>query len=164
MNRDPPRYCGQTASFPPAQLITFLIPRALGTNHGAGVLHPGETIATIPFVGWLFAVISLALATMSQFRRKRRVVAIFIYAFFIVVTVLLAMGQYVQANAALFHAPPFNMFRVPARWLFLSNTLGCVLAATGLQLMMRLGWRSGTFMIVLAGLFLSAMGALSLKP
>lgn len=146
----------QIGSLPPRQAITFLIPRALGMK--GGVSYPGETIVTIPLIGWMLALMGLLLVGMKPFRRRRRVITAIVYTSSIAVCVLLAFGQYLPINASLFHLPPFNMFRVPARWLLLASILASVLAAMGLQLFMRLAWRRAALALALIGILAAAIG------
>ncbi|MCC6546325.1 YfhO family protein [Candidatus Sumerlaeota bacterium] len=143
----------QTASLPPVQLPSLLYPRILGMD-GSLVSYPGETIVTIPAVGWVLAAVLLGLVWQRRLGSGRRRVLAVVYTLVIVLCVVLSFGKFLALNAVLFHWPPFNMFRVPARWLFLGSTLGSVLAAMGLHLFMRLGPRSRVIGVLLGIFFI----------
>ncbi len=129
----------QTGSFPPSHLLQFLSPAALGTPWGTylGESIPGEAHGTIPPLGWALALLAPVLAMRDRriFAGRRRAVAILWLA--VGVTFLLACGSYLPFNAWLFRVPPFNMFRVPGRWLFLTGVFAAILGAMAMHLLAR---------------------------
>ncbi|MEO8376817.1 MAG: hypothetical protein ABI579_04035 [Candidatus Sumerlaeota bacterium] len=142
----------QIGSFSPAQALTFLIPRAFGMTDGAGIRYPGETIVTIPAIGWILAALSSILLLKKKYRDGPRGIMVAAYSIAVVAMLFLAAGKYYTPNAALFHLPPFNMFRVPARWLFLANTLACVTAAAALQFLIQTRIKRALILLLTAAL------------
>ncbi len=126
----------QLASFSPSHALIFLAPRLFGIHSElyVGDSHAGELIVTVPACAWALAAAAVAMVVFRTGRRNGgRGMLVVVYTLGIVLSFLLALGSNYEPNAGLFHLPPFSMFRVPARWLFLSNTLAVVLAGIGLQ-------------------------------
>lgn len=133
----------QTASFSPSHLPIFLNPRVFGIHSQKylGDSYPGELIVTIPACGWALALIAVAMAVTIRRRREGpRGLMVIVYTFFIFFTFLLACGSIYEPNRLLFNVPPFNLFRVPSRWLFLTNTLAVVLAAVAMHWLLAMYW------------------------
>jgi hypothetical protein len=121
----------QAESLPPNRLSILASPLRFGPPWGdpAGEGISPEMHAAAPPLAWLLALLALVHAAFVG--RNRRTVLI--SGLGILLSIALALGSWLPANAFLFHVPPFNLFRVPSRWLFLASALACVLAAYAVQ-------------------------------
>lgn len=133
----------QEASFPPSMVGIFLSSRAYGMGWAdyVGDSWAGEVLTTLPSAGWVLATAAMLLALGSNRFGRNRGVAILVYTVASFVVLLLAFGEHFRMNPALFHVPPFSMFRVPSRWLLLACVFGSIVAAMGVQGLWRLEWR-----------------------
>lgn len=143
----------QVASLPPGLVLQVVQPRLLEATGGQwiGQSHPVEWLGALLPLGWALAAVAglLLVAERRRWRGPRRRFVLLLLAG-VGACGLLALGRHFPANALLFGVPPFNMFRVPARWLFLAGAFGAVLAAIGLQwLLARRAWQRPLW--VLAG-------------
>ena len=116
-------------ALPPHNLATFFWPYAFVTPDGFdwGLTNRWETAL---YVG----VLPLALAVLAVLgRRERRVVFWAVLAFF---SLWLAFGRYAPLNLHywVFQIPGFSIFRVPARFVMLTDLALAVLAGYGLDL------------------------------
>ncbi|HUT25542.1 MAG TPA: hypothetical protein VM492_14445 [Sumerlaeia bacterium] len=129
--------------FHPKYALIFFAPRAWGTlargwpEDSLGV----ELWTTISSSGWGFAVTALVLCLCSaRIRRGPRFRCVIGFSLGIALAFLLALGEHFPPNTLLFLVPPLNIFRIPARWLFLVCCLASALAATGIHLLSGLRW------------------------
>ncbi len=112
-------------------LATFLHPEALGTplDHSYQVGKPGED-ELWEDVGY-FGLIPLLLAVVGTILGWRRWPTKYLAVCF-VVTVFLSMDSFVL-RMLYDYLPGFKLFRIPARFLFLTTFFGISLAGIGLQ-------------------------------
>ncbi len=119
------------------EAVSFsLNPRLLGR-----ALLPGYTHGVFSeFVAYL-GVAGLVLAGLGVGKSPRRLAMLALAG----VGLAFALGAYDPLYAALAYLPPFNLFRVPARWLFLLAFGGAMLAGYGLDRLrdweLPAGWR-----------------------
>lgn len=127
----------QLHGFDPAFLPQWLMPRALSEPDKGwlGGEPWGELAIAVNAAAWAFAIAAVVFAVRGRNRTHRR--AIVVAACGIVAATLLASGSHFAPNALLFDVPPFGLFRIPSRWLWLATTLACVLAAEGIALALR---------------------------
>jgi hypothetical protein len=124
-------------SFPPWQLLTFLIPNLFGgVNRHVPMYGPATTVfaaEVYPYIGMLplaFAVGCFSIRRAAGFQAK----------FWIgttIVALVLAFGGMTPVYRLLFYIPIYNLFRVPARHLFEVDFALSVLAALGLDYFLR---------------------------
>lgn len=143
----------QVCSFHPSHMILFFSPRALGSFRTPWIGNdlPGEIFATVTSAGWALAFATILLLifkkSLRNAARTRFVLIMFLGA---ALTMILSFGKYFQFNAYLFHIPPFNMFRIPSRWLFLTCTFVCILAASGIHWIIKLKWYKRILVFILS--------------
>ncbi len=124
-------------SFPPWQLLTFLIPNLFGgVDRHVPMYGPATTVfaaEVYPYVGLLplaFAIgcfiVRLSIGLQAKFWLGVAVVGL-----------LLSFGGMTPIYRLLFHIPIYNLFRVPARHLFEVDLALSVLAALGLDYFLR---------------------------
>lgn len=160
----------QEGSFPPSHAIIFVMPRALGTAHTgwSGGQWAGELLVTVTPIASALAMLTLLMqATRWRGTARRRLV----WALWIGVAVsgLLALGRFFPPNALLFHIPPFNLFRVPARWLFLTTTFVTILAAFSVDELIAHAWHRRVLLplaawLAMAGVLVAFFLALWERP
>ncbi len=122
------------SSFPPGQSLLFLNPEAYGLpmEDWSGAGYPGEVLITVSLAAWGLFAAALPLWWLMGRRsfRVRRMIALWIG---VIVSWLLALGSNMGGYEALFHIPPFNLFRIPPRWLYLTTVLACTGASSGIH-------------------------------
>ncbi|MCC5875922.1 MAG: hypothetical protein JJU11_06860 [Candidatus Sumerlaeia bacterium] len=144
----------QAGSFPPHFMVMLTQPILveLVQSHWDGVNYRGEWVTTpLPLVAMLSLVPLLGMAVFAKFRRSPRRRLVLIASGAALVMVLLAMGSYFPLNAALFHVPPFNLFRIPSRWFFLFGVFAILLAAIAVDWFGRLLWRERGALLAMSG-------------
>ena len=124
-------------NFPPWQLFTFLIPNLFG---GVDRHIPDYAPDTTVFVAEVYAYIgilplTLALAGISVRRTACRELKFWIPV--AVIALLISFGGTTPLYPLLFHVPVNNLFRVPARHLFEVDLALSVIAAAGLDVLVR---------------------------
>ncbi|MBV8086718.1 MAG: YfhO family protein [Chloroflexi bacterium] len=133
-------------SLEPRMLLEALLPPFFGRTM---VLQPGGT----EFLGYVSIMgLALAITGVALGRRHRT----WFFAALVFGAVALALGKNDPAYPLLFKiVPGFNLFRVPARWLFLSSFGLSALAAIGADALLaesrrKVDWRllAGTFAAV----------------
>lgn len=116
-------------SFPPRQLLTFVVPYAFGVPSRAdgywGAVYFWETATYVGLGGLAFAVIG------AWRDRRRHVVRLF--AAVVVATVVLSFGSYFAPSAAILTTAPLSYFRASGRFLLLTAFALAVLAAFGVE-------------------------------
>lgn len=152
----------QAGSFPPQFLPILLQPLFVDMAGGqwGGADYAGEWVVTpLPAVVLLALVPVVALFVSSRFRRspRRRMVVVAVVG--MALTLLLALGSHFPPNRLLFHIPPFNMFRIPSRWLFLFGVCTVVCAAVAVDWLGRMGPREKVVALGVSAVLL-ALGAL----
>ena len=112
-------------SLTPHNLLAFLFPNVLGNPVIGYVgeltfeeLHAYVGILPLLLIPWAWA-------------KKRRDGHVTFFAILAGVALLLALGGYTPLYRLLVHAPGFDFFRVPARWLFIVSFFLSVLAGYG---------------------------------
>jgi len=123
----------QLHGFDPSFLPQWLMPRALSEPDKGwlGGEPWGELAIAVNAAAWAFAIAAVTFAVRNRNRARRR--AVVVAACGIVAATFLAFGSHFAPNALLFDVPPFGLFRIPSRWLWLATTLACVLAAEGIS-------------------------------
>jgi hypothetical protein len=124
-------------SFPPWQLLTFLIPNLFGgVDRYVPMYGPATTVfaaEVYPYIGLLplaFAIGCCTVRLSFGFQAK-------FWIGVAVVALLLSIGGTTPIYHLLFHIPIYNLFRVPARHLFEVDLALSVLAALGLDYLLR---------------------------
>jgi hypothetical protein len=115
------------SSFPLANIPIFICGRVFGfSGDYLGRGGSAETIVTVSSFVWALVVFFFGVVLFSRkYRFLYRRWAL-VFGSGMVITFLLSMGSYLPGYEVLFHVPPFNMFRVPARWLYLTNIFGII--------------------------------------
>ena len=111
---------GEAISFslPPRELFVGLLPTF-------GLAAPTSN----EFLGWVgFSGATLVLAGIT-FRARQP--AILFFAILALVALLLALGNHTPIYGSIFRVPGMNLFRVPARWLFLATFGGAIVGGAG---------------------------------
>jgi hypothetical protein len=86
------------------------------------------------YVGLLPLVLAIS---FLRFRGKQPQV---FFTYGILISILLAFGKFTPLVKVLYHLPGFNLFRIPARFLFLSCFATTILAGFGLDHLRSIGW------------------------
>lgn len=117
-------------SLHPLYLVSLLSPFVLGNP------YPNTSVELVSYIGWLPLLVALLAPFVKQqgpdaaLRPARRT------WFFVglgVVAVALALGRWNPLYMALLRLPPFNLFRVPARYLYLFAFSAAMLTGLGLD-------------------------------
>lgn len=111
---------GEAISFslPPRELFVGLLPTF-------GLASPTSN----EFLGWVgFSGATLVLAGIT-FRARQP--AVLFFAILALVALLLALGNHTPIYGSIFRLPGMNLFRVPARWLFLATFGASMVGAAG---------------------------------
>lgn len=141
-------------SLQPEQLITFLIPSFFG-------LPFNDTYwGTSNFweVTGYFGIGSLLLVAMAFYDFKNKNVKTF--AFFLIFSLLFSLGVYGLIFPIFYHIVPFfNMFRIPARFLFITTFSAAVLAGFGVKHLLenKINFR-GIFYVIFVAAILFGVG------
>lgn len=132
-------------SYPFSHLLMLFNPLALGgtTTGWIGDQWSTEYWVTLLPAAWVFAAMAVVLvAVVRRFRAGPRTRFVLVYLLGAILILLLAAGKHTPGYAWLFHVPPFNMVRAPAKWLVTFVSMGSVLAAAAIHLSARIGpWR-----------------------
>ena len=107
-------------SLPPAFLAQFIFPYA----QGEPIEHTNEYWA-------FFGIAPFALAILAPILNRTRRTAFL--AMFVLVTLSLALGKFNPAYELVYQLPIFNLFRTPARYIFLSLFGAVLLSAIALD-------------------------------
>ena len=111
---------GEAISFslPPRELFVGLLPTF-------GLAAPTSN----EFLGWVgFSGATLVLAGIT-FRARQP--AVLFFALLALVALLLALGNHTPIYGSIFRLPGMNLFRVPARWLFLATFGASIVGGAG---------------------------------
>ena len=118
-------------SLPPPYIATFLLPFLNGDPLGSTA--PATAVEWCGYAG----VLPLVLAVYAVvFRRDRQTLFFLLLA---VLALALAIGQWNPLYDNLARVPVFNLFRVPARYLYLYTFAVAALSALGIQRLLRPG-------------------------
>jgi len=113
-------------SFPPANLITFLIPDFFGNVIDTPYWGRYLLWDVTAYIG----ILPLLLALIAIWRVKKIQVRFFIVVF--VASIILAMGKFTPMLKILYsHIPGFNLFRGSAKWIFISGLSLSILSGFG---------------------------------
>lgn len=113
-------------SFPPENLITFMIPAFFGDMIKVPYWGKNYLWEMSAYVG----IMPLILAAMAFFHARRRVV--WFFSGLAVVSLILAFGKYTPFLKFLYtYVPGFNLFRGNSKWIFLNAFSLAVLSGFG---------------------------------
>jgi hypothetical protein len=148
-----------SASLPPAQLLTLVLPMSFGGfNPGSGASVPYAGTASLVEMGGYaglapWALAFLAVIVQSPWRREARV-----WVVLTITALLLCLGPTTPLGTLFFYAPGYASFRAPVRHLFIVAFCLSVASGIGLAEFMRCPMRhsrmivSALAVIVAAGL------------
>ncbi len=124
-------------NFPPWQLLTFFIPDIFGgVDRHVPMYAPNTTVFAAEVYGYVGLLpMALALAGIAAWRSVGREVRFWTAA--VAMGLLVSFGGTTPIYRLLFYVPVYNLFRVPARHLFEVNLALSVLAAIGLDFLLR---------------------------
>jgi hypothetical protein len=124
-------------SFLPGQLFTFFIPNLFGSvdYRVPGYLYALDTAVTglDPYVG--LVPLTLAMAGILAWRRVGRELRFWVAAG--ATSLLMSFGANTPIYRVLFYVPVYNLFRAPGRRLFETSLALSVIAAVGLDFLLR---------------------------
>lgn len=118
-------------SLPPHYVLTFLLPFVTGNPFGT--TSPATAVEWCGYTG----ILTLLLAGYAVLFRRDRYTLFFLLL--VVLSLALALGQWNPLYERLAAVPGFNLFRVPARYLYLYSFAMAALGALGLQRLIRPG-------------------------
>jgi hypothetical protein len=123
------------SSYPPSELWELLLPRYTGDNIRGGYGHYwgewGERLVS-DYLGMAVFILGILGAVFSHRLIK------FFFSLLILVSILIACGVYSPVYRVLFEIiPGMSRFRSPATIMFLIGFSACVLAAFGLELLLK---------------------------
>lgn len=148
-------------SLPPENLITLAAPFYFGDLKGEAYWGRTYYWEATAFVG--AAILSLALLGVVRARLRRR----FLWAALAALALAIALGSHAPLLYALYrYAPGFTMFRAPNRFIFEANLFVALLAASGLDVILR-GERAGRLAVgaaVAVAVAIGAAGAIMTRP
>jgi hypothetical protein len=124
-------------NFPPWQILSFFIPDIFGgVDRHVPMYAPDTTVFAAEVYGYVgLLALTLALVGISAWRSVGREVRF--WAAVAAVGLLVSFGGATPIYRLLFYVPVYNLFRVPARHLFEVNLALSVLAAIGLDFLVR---------------------------
>ena len=105
-------------SLPPRELFVGLLP-----TFGLATPTSNEYLGWLGFMGFILALCGVT------FRARHP--AILFFTLLGLVSLLLALGNHTPIYSRIFALPGMNLFRVPARWLFLTTFAGSIVAGAG---------------------------------
>ncbi len=111
-------------SLSPYRMVSFLVPDFLG-NQAIGYRGPAFYEEHHNYIGLL----PLVLVVLAWFRRREK--DVLFYGILLPVSVVLAWGRAVPLYHLIAHIPLYNLFRVPARWLYPMTLALAMLAGFG---------------------------------
>ena len=127
-------------SLPPHLTLQFAQPRLIEAldYEWAGERYGGEWgSAPLPLF-WVLALTPLLCLAHRRFRRSYRLRWLLFLWGGIFFSLLLSFGKHFPPATIVLDTPPFDLFRIPSRWLFLTTVFAAVAAAIGLDWMSRL--------------------------
>ena len=129
-----PYWFAATFSLPPENLITLAVPGFFGDTIHAGYWGRWNHFEMTPFVGVTAVVLAVYGALLAR-REVRRFSAAMVAVFLI-----LALGKYTPLHRFLHnYVPPFSSFRTMSRCAFQASLFIIMLAAAGLDELLRRG-------------------------
>ena len=105
-------------SLPPRELFVGLLP-----TFGLATPTSNEYLGWLGFMGFILVLCGVT------FRARHP--AILFFTLLGLVSLLLALGNHTPIYSRIFALPGMNLFRVPARWLFLTTFAGSIVAGAG---------------------------------
>ena len=111
-------------SLSPYRMVSFLIPDFLG-NQAIGYRGPAFYEEHHNYIG-LLPLVLVALAWM-----RRREKDVLFYGLLLPIAIVLAWGRAIPLYHVIAHIPLYNLFRVPARWLYPMTLALAMLAGFG---------------------------------
>nr|MBC7244475.1 YfhO family protein [Chloroflexota bacterium] len=115
-------------SLHPLYLVSLLSPFVLGNP------YPNTSVELVGYVGWLPLLLALLAPFITPTRlgiTARRVRPAIFFAVMAVFGLLFALGRWNPLYLGLLHLPVFNLFRAPARYLYLFAFSTAMLAGLG---------------------------------
>lgn len=127
-------------SLPPIGLQQWLTPFAAGGGYSGLPFSTTDYIKTYHFpLFWeftcYFGLIAFLLASSSILYAWKSSVLVRKLAISVVITTLFALGGYTEVGIWMTHLPGFDLFRIPARYVVLSDFSLSILAGLGLNLL-----------------------------
>ena len=120
-------------SLPPKQLISFILPHFFGSPLNNTYWGKGNFWSLSGYVG----VLPLVLTAVALIFIRNKYIAIF--TFFTLFALIYSFGKYAPLFPLIFHhIPPFNSFRVPARFLLIYSFSIAILAGFGINFLIEL--------------------------
>jgi len=111
-------------SLSPYRMASFLIPNFLG-NQAIGYRGPAFYEEHHNYIG----ILPLVLAALAWARRREK--AVFFFGLLLILSVALSWGRLLPIYHLIAYAPLYNLFRVPARWLYPMTMALAMLAGFG---------------------------------
>lgn len=119
---------------PPKHLLTFLWPYIFGDPANDTYPPPGkdwglfwENTGYIGILPLLFAFLAICTFILS---RRRRTPIVFFFILLLIISIVLTLGKYTPFYR-IFLLPPYKFFRVPSRFLLLTDFSLAILAGLG---------------------------------
>jgi len=141
-------------SFPPENFLTLLVPRFFGSLTGFPYWGDGYLWEMCPFLG--LTMLSMAFFGLTVTSSKR-----FIWSTMVVLLFLLAVGGHTPLFRILYrYVPGFNRFRSHSKFIFEATLFLAMLAALGMNQVLRStrGSKQGGTLLLAAALIIGALG------
>ena len=123
-------------SLSPYRMVSFLLPNFLG-NQAIGYRGPAFYEEHHNYIGLL----PLVLVALAWFRRREK--DVLFYGILLPVSIVLAWGRANPLYHIIAHIPLYNLFRVPARWLYPMTLALAMLAGFGFDYLLGARQSSG---------------------
>lgn len=132
-----------SGSFHPENALRFFHPGAMGQPWTPWPTwrEPAELIGLgLSPAAWVLAALAIATAgCASRYRHRLRLQPLYVYTGVALLAMVISLGQHFAPSRAILGLPPFNLFRIPARWFFLVDFSIAIAAAHGLHFV--LSWK-----------------------
>lgn len=122
-------------SFAPYHFISFIFPYLYGGGAGMAMWAPWPYSDFMCYVG----ILPLLIAIVVSISKFKICINTRFWTIVSVVAIFLMLGKYNPLYKLMLVVPGYNMFRVPARHLFILNFSIAILAATGIKEMLAYG-------------------------
>ncbi|GAB4153992.1 MAG: hypothetical protein Fur0021_20160 [Candidatus Promineifilaceae bacterium] len=126
------RLSSRQGGLPFAEVVSFswhplLLARSLLPAYGSALFT--EYTAFLPLTAWLLVLVAIPWSRQNRAAHPQAIALVWL----LLLTGLLALGQFTPLYWALARLPGFNLFRVPARWLVWVALAAALLAAHAWQ-------------------------------
>ncbi len=142
-------------SLSPYRMASFLIPNFLG-NQAIGYRGPAFYEEHHNYIG----ILALALVALAWARRREK--AALFFGLLLILSVVLSWGRLVPIYHLIARMPLYNLFRVPARWLYPMTMALAVLAGSGFDHLLAARGSAGVQRLARALLVLAVVLTLTL--